>query len=389
MVYLFFTGGSGNRGCEAIVRGTCEILKGIKPKVFTAAPEEEKASGLSELIECFPLTIYRNNIIDRIKHLICGISYHFGNGKLQTKIIYSNFLDIIKSEDTYFVIGGDVYCYGKPYIYYRVNEILKKNKKILWGCSIEPNNIDDEMIKDLLQYNYIYARESITYNTLKDNGIKNVSLFPDPAFAMQKKEMPLPQGFAVNNTIGINVSPLIENLESEKRITMENYQCLIQYIIEHTDCQIALIPHVIWENSDDRKSLSVLYNLFVSTGRVIMLNSDSAEIIKGYISRCRFMIAARTHASIAAYSTCVPTLVVGYSVKAKGIAKDIFGEYDHFTIPVQMLKEKDDLLKTFLWLWKREDMIREHLLEIMPGYMERLKDLSVSVKKIITGEKAE
>lgn len=26
MIHLFFTGGSGNRGCEAIVRGTKEIL---------------------------------------------------------------------------------------------------------------------------------------------------------------------------------------------------------------------------------------------------------------------------------------------------------------------------------------------------------------------------
>ncbi|MFR4670990.1 MAG: hypothetical protein ACLT69_14285 [Intestinibacter bartlettii] len=65
--------------------------------------------------------------------------------------------------------------------------------------------------------------------------------------------------------------------------------------------------------------------------------------IKGYISRCR-LYRARTHATIAAYSTCVPTLVIGYSVKAKGIAKDIFGTYENYVLPVQYYQIEFDLI---------------------------------------------
>ena len=39
-----------------------------------------------------------------------------------------------------------------------------------------------------------------------------------------------------------------------------------------------------------------------------------------------------------AYSSCVPTLVVGYSVKARGIARDIFGTEDRYVLPVQSLQ---------------------------------------------------
>lgn len=73
----------------------------------------------------------------------------------------------------------------------------------------------------------------------------------------------------------------------------------------------------------------------------------TCEELKGFISRCRLFVGARTHATIAAYSTCVPTLVAGYSVKARGIAKDLFGSEENYVLPVQSLKNKDDLVKGF------------------------------------------
>lgn len=54
-------------------------------------------------------------------------------------------------------------------------------------------------------------------------------------------------------------------------------------------------------------------------------------------------IGARTHATIAAYSSLVPTLVVGYSVKARGIARDLFGTEKNYVLPVQLLRKEEDL----------------------------------------------
>lgn len=165
-------------------------------------------------------------------------------------------------------------------------------------------------------------------------------LIPDPAFQLNRIDLPLPKNFIEGNTVGINVSPMIIGLESNQGVTLQNYIELINYIINQTDMQVALIPHVVWSHNDDRIPLNILYDRFKDTGRICMIDDHTAEELKGYIARCRFMIAARTHASIAAYSTQVPTLVIGYSVKARGIARDLFGNEEHYVLPVQSLQKK-------------------------------------------------
>ena len=63
---------------------------------------------------------------------------------------------------------------------------------------------------------------------------------------------------------------------------------------------------------------------YKDSGRVCIVDDCNCMQLKYDISKCRFFVGARTHATIAAYSTCVPTLVVGYSVKSRGIARDLF-----------------------------------------------------------------
>ena len=83
------------------------------------------------------------------------------------------------------------------------------------------------------------------------------------------------------------------------------------------------------------------------------------------------MIASRTHASIAAYSTRVPTLVVGYSIKAQGIAQDLFGTTDHYVVPVQSLRTPYDLITHFKWLMQNEEQIKKHYIHKIPSYIEQ------------------
>ena len=180
----------------------------------------------------------------------------------------------------------------------------------------------------------------------------------------------------------LTITDEINNYVYIKGITKENYIQLIDYIINETDMNVALIPHVVWENNDDRKPLKELYDLFKHTQRVCLIDDHNCMELKGFISRCRFFVGARTHATIAAYSTCVPTLVVGYSVKAKGIAKDIFGTYDHYVLPVQSLNEKDDLVKSFQWLVNHETDIKNHLHDFMPSYKEKALEAGNKLKEL-------
>ena len=71
--------------------------------------------------------------------------------------------------------------------------------------------------------------------------------------------------------VGINVSPLIIGHEGRAGSVMENYVRLVEYLLEATDMNVALIPHVVWPGNDDRKPLGALRERFRHTGRVIMV----------------------------------------------------------------------------------------------------------------------
>lgn len=145
--------------------------------------------------------------------------------------------------------------------------------------------------------------------------------------------------------------------------------------------QVALIPHVVWSHNDDRIPLNILYDRFKETGRICLIEDHTAEELKGYIARCRFLIAARTHASIAAYSEKIPTLVVGYSVKARGVAQDLFGSYEKYVIPVQSLRGRDDMTIAFKWLQDNESNIKQQLDSIIPIVKEKVSNIGSILKK--------
>jgi len=374
---LYSHGGSANHGCEAIVRSSIKVMKGFNSfKLLPSNPDEDYLYQLDEisLIE---------NSGDNIKKNIARYMLYlikmklFKSDSVYYNELYRNITKKAKGFKIAFSIGGDNYCYKG------FNEELKVlNQKfntkgvktVLWGCSIEPDNLTKETIKDLSLYSLITARESITYNALLDKGLTNARLYPDPAFQLDRIDLPLPDGFVEGNTVGINVSPLIIKSEKNKGITLSNYIELISYILEKTTMQVALVPHVVWNHNDDREPLNLLYRHFENSNRIVQIQDCNAMELKGYIARCRFFVAARTHASIAAYSQEVPTLVVGYSVKARGIARDIFGSEEGYVIPVQTLEKEEDLTFAFKFILENENAIKSHYANMMKEYKSKSLD---------------
>ena len=386
--FLYGHNGSGNHGCEAIVRSTCKILReGFGDVDITLASgntNEDREYGVNEVARL----INEKNPISKISlpYINAYLNLKLRKDGLEAeKLVYRKTFYNVDKDTIAFSIGGDNYCYPGYERFTILHNMLRERniKTVLWGCSVEPSKINDFMKEDLVNYDLIIARETLTYDALKNIGA-NVKLYPDPAFQLDKIEKELPKNFKENNTVGINISPMVMNKESVLGITIENYTALIKYILEDTDMNVALIPHVIWEdNNDDRKPSKFLYDKFKYTNRVVLIEDDNCEVLKGYISRCRFFIGARTHSTIAAYSTCVPTLVVGYSIKAKGIAKDIFGTYENYVIPVQNLKNKDDLLKSFKWIYNNESNIKERLDKFIPSYKEKGIKAKDKVEKLL------
>lgn len=379
---LYYHAGSANHGCEAIVRATKKILN-KNLILYTKDMESDLKYKLDNIVNLkVENPKYKLTKLERLKAAIYFKIQK--NDYMYYKLARKEFFNQVKKGDVYLSIGGDNYCYAGKDILGYYNKIIHKKggKTVLWGCSFEPSDMNDDIAKDIAMYDFIFTRETLSYDILKKVN-KNTFLYPDPAFQLDKVDLPLPEHFIENNTVGINVSPLIMSCESSDGITRENYIQLIDYILNHTDMNIALIPHVVWENNDDRKPLKELYDMFKDTNRVCLIDDHNCMELKGYISRCRFFVGARTHATIAAYSTCVPTLVVGYSVKAKGIAKDIFGTYDNYVLPVQSLKEKDDLTKSFKWLVENENDIKNHLNDFIPGYKEKALEAGDEIRRLL------
>jgi polysaccharide pyruvyl transferase WcaK-like protein len=283
-------------------------------------------------------------------------------------------------------IGGDNYCYGGVDWLYAQNKFLREKgaKTVLWGCSVEPSAMEKIMVNDLSRHAVITARETITFQAMQEKGLENVTLYPDPAFLLTKINLPLPEGFEEGNTVGINLSPLIMRYEKERGTAMKAYDALIRHILASTNMRVALIPHVTWKDNNDLEPLGELYDTFKKTGRVVLIGDHNAMELKGYIARCRMFIGARTHATIAAYSSHVPTVVVGYSIKARGIARDIFGDEKGHILPVQELDEPIQLITAFEVLKERETELRSYLENFMPCYSVRALDAVREIKDLIS-----
>lgn len=400
-IILYMHAGSGNHGCEAIVNSLCHMLN-EKPLVLTNSEEEDRKYSLAPASGEALCELAQEQHFSR--HKVAHVLYYLWrkltkDGESFIRYRYRAVFRQPLEGKVAVSIGGDNYCYDLM-----IKDLILANRAfhdkgvrtILLGCSIEPELLTAKdgleenkaisaksLIDDMNRYDLIIARESITYGALKRVvPEEKLRLIPDPAFTLGSKELPLPEGFVEGNTVGVNVSPMIQDNEGEAGITMSNYKALIEHIIRTTDMQIVLIPHVVWARNDDRKPIGELYEAFKDTGRVIRIKDASCEELKGFISRCRMFIGARTHATIAAYSSLVPTLTVGYSVKAKGIAKDLFGTYENYVLPVQQLQKKEDLIGAFEWLKDYEQDIRQDLGNVMPAYRERALSLGREIESL-------
>lgn len=372
-ILMFFHGGSLNRGCEAIVRSSVDMIKERIP--------DSRVSLVSDMPETDKVISKLDAIFDGKKEDIKKYSYDWFYSSVKVKVfndesyalgkIHSNVIKRINEADVCLSIGGDNYCYGEQPGWYEINKRVKAlgKKLVLWGCSIGEEDMSERKLRDLKLYDLILARETLTYNILVNLGLKNVELCADPAFTMENEELELPEGFVEGNTIGLNYSPLVMKRNPN---SYEALSQLITHIILSTDMTIALTPHVIAEGNNDYEVLYRFYNEFESTGRVIILPDNlTAPQYKGYISKMRFFIGARTHATIAAYSSYVPTMVLGYSVKSKGIAKDIFGE-EKLVMGINEISDVNKIIKSF------EEMVmnEEEIITILNQSIPSIKDMS-------------
>jgi len=204
-IMMFAHSGSHNRGCEAIVRSTTNIIKekidGAKIYITSQRP------GTDTIIPRL------DGIYDGSYYSIKKFSFDWFLSSFKVKLfndesyalgkIHHNTIKYIDDMDMYLSIGGDNYCYGEQPGWYEVDRRVKAKGKrlVLWACSIGEEDLSQQKLDDLKSFDLILARETLTYELLKENGLDNVKLCADPAFTMEKEELELPKGWQEGNTV--------------------------------------------------------------------------------------------------------------------------------------------------------------------------------------------
>lgn len=404
--YTFFLAGSGsyyNRGCEAIVRGTAILLRNEfgNCKFYSAYyPDQycrDKDNEFDPDIIHLPKQELKKYSLKWFLFKVVTKGFVGSGGSRLSRIILAYcynepvWKEAILDSDAVLMVGGDNFSldFSYPDRHFRLVQLAEKCHKpvVLWGASVGPFTKDRRYEKwaatELRKVTRIYAREKETVRYLDSIGVsKNVELVADPAFWLPPSQVELPgeiMGALKQGAIGINLSPLVgdfrgkntlipnkffslalQNLRKQARAG-EDYADWIQFassvvesVIERTTAPVILIPHVMSDSGKNRKTDDYLFleniykNLAHYSARLFLVPRGlNAGQSKWTIGHCSVFIGARTHSTIAAISSSVPTLFIAYSQKARGLAKDIFGD-DRWLIDIAALSP--ELLNTKLSL---------------------------------------
>ncbi|MCC7564718.1 MAG: polysaccharide pyruvyl transferase family protein [Methanomicrobiaceae archaeon] len=356
---LFILAGNGpyeNRGCEAIIRGTTQILRDsfCDPRFVCLShylsDRQYRRQCMQETDDSIVhLHSYRLNRKAIARHFwrpfYLGYAYdHFRRPWALKYRIYAQMLPYLDDAAAVLSVGGDNYSldYGVTTLYTDLDDIAIEKRKpiVLWGASVGPfsalPDYERHMIGHLRKVTGILARESSTVEYLESIGVaRNVHQIADPAFLMDavrpegiEDVLPIQEG-----AIGLNLSPLMAlyvtggDLDAWVRMAAR----IISQIAAATEMPVYLIPHVTTPSANDHAFMQQALSLAGerNDGIIPVPPVYNAAETKWIIGRMALFAGARTHSTIAALSSGVPTLSFAYSIKARGINRDLFGHTDY------------------------------------------------------------
>lgn len=413
MMKIYFAGQDnfGNRGCEALVRSSVDIIRREFGEAGFAAPswnptldarQWPQAHGLGVSFvdpEPFPSIVrWWGRLRRRLPFL------PFWEPKFE---VSRSARDLINQSDVLIMTGGDIISldYGPESLFYwaGVCRAAKACGKpaVLWAASVGPfgsdKAIESAMVGFLREFDLITVREDASLGYLRGLGIEGVQRVSDPAFCLA----PDAAGVAAELTdpragfrrLGFNISPVIRKFRDTELAREALDKEVVDFLVEVANqgfMDVTLIPHVdpldgtLGYNSDSAYMAKLLEavqpRLEPNGGRVQLLPAGfNAAQLKHIISRCDFFMGGRTHATVAALSTGVPTTSIAYSIKAKGINKDVFG-HDRYVLPTPEVA-RDSLSAHLKLLIDDEQLVREHLKERKPHLEEAARLSAVLLRQ--------
>jgi polysaccharide pyruvyl transferase WcaK-like protein len=256
--------------------------------------------------------------------------------------VYREMLPHLDDAAAVLSVGGDNYSldYGVPRLFTDLDDIVIEKKKPLaiWGASVGPfgtmPDYEQYMSHHLREVPGIFARESVTIDYLKGIGVtENVYPVADPAFLMDpvkpegvEDDLPIDE-----EAIGLNLSPLMAKYVTggDLEAWTSKAASIIDVVAKTTRMPVYMIPHVTIPISNDHTFMERALSRIQNDKVTLVPPVYNAAETKWIIGQMALFAGARTHSTIAALSSGVPTLSFAYSIKAKGINRDLFG-HEHY-----------------------------------------------------------
>ena len=155
---------------------------------------------------------------------------------------------------------------------------------------------------------------------------------------------------------------------------------IVKEILRTTKRPIFLIPHVNSPHTNDYAFLrDVLATLKRTKEKIELIPfSLTATELKWIIAKMNVFVGARTHSTIAALSSGVPTISLAYSIKAMGINQDVFGHSRFCLDPNQLTSEI--ITEKIGEVIQESEKIKKHLHFTLP----RVKTLAMNAGKYLS-----
>lgn len=395
--YLTGQNNFGNRGCEALVRSTLTVLNAafgaVKILVPSFDPVRDGAQWPGFAAE--GLEFVATPAMPRLFAKWNGAGQRFPwlqNLPNPRPALPATLLADLKRADVLLSIGGDNYSldYGLASLYFFAGiadaAMAMGKPALLWGASVGPFTreplAEKRIAEHLRKLTLVTVRESRSVEYLRSIGVAdNVLPVADSAFALKPQPLDTQAWWPAepgDGVLGLNIGWLIDSLRrqaGQAEGIVAEVVAFVRTLLDKSRFSVLLVPHMAPLdgnpfNNDEVFNEQLLQALGGATSRLAMVPRGlNAAQLKHVISHCRLLIGARTHATIAAFSTAVPTLSIAYSVKAKGINRDLFG-HERYVLETPKLA-RDTLWTGFELLQREEAAIREHYRVALPATRER------------------
>jgi colanic acid/amylovoran biosynthesis protein len=406
---IYFTGhlGFSNRGCEAIVRSTVGLLQKHLGHTEVMLPSVDVVRDRAQWPDAADAGVrfVEASIPPQLRYWV-----HLQRLPIPALkraawpfSMPAALRRDISSADAVFAVGGDNYSldYRIPALAMSLDSLAMSLGKptILWGASVGPFEKEPHFVPaikaHLAKMSVIAVRESFSVRYLRETlGLTNVVEAIDPAFHLQPQPLDTAAFWprAENGVLGLNMSPVVTRYRPQGEspdVLLEEIASFIRQAVTKQGLGVILVPHVIPldgspKNNDEVFLRQILGRVADLGNRVTLMDPRlNAAQIKHVVSQCRFFIGARTHSTIAAFSSYVPTISIAYSVKAKGINQDLFG-HQRYLLDSSTVNQAT-LAAALQTLVDEEEGIRTTLRALRPVWDQKIQAVLARTERALHG----